>query len=163
VLLVGAVVLAFLWAATEWTAWQLGFRAQLGPAWFEFFGWPFYRPPAFFWWTTDWSLGWLRSRVWVTGGKTLCEYMFSELPRYRTSWGAPIVPGLPEAALIPSSTRSAPEPGAFTNATARSKCWARLLRDAATIRSCVDQADSPARGPRWWDTHSENVQETVKE
>jgi len=50
VLLVGAVVLAFLWAATEWTAWQLGFQAQLGPPWFEFLGWPFYRPPAFFWW-----------------------------------------------------------------------------------------------------------------
>jgi type IV secretion system protein VirD4 len=50
VLLVGAVVLAFLWAATEWTAWQLAFQTQLGPPWFEFFGWPFYQPPAFFWW-----------------------------------------------------------------------------------------------------------------
>ena len=50
VLLVGAVVLAFFWAATEWTAWQLGFQAQLGPPWFEFLGWPFYQPPAFFWW-----------------------------------------------------------------------------------------------------------------
>jgi type IV secretion system protein VirD4 len=50
VLLVGAVVLAFLWAATEWTAWQLDFQAQLGPPWFDIFGWPFYRPPAFFWW-----------------------------------------------------------------------------------------------------------------
>ena len=34
-LLVGAVVLAFLWAATEWTAWELGFQAQLGPPWFR--------------------------------------------------------------------------------------------------------------------------------
>jgi type IV secretion system protein VirD4 len=50
VLLVGAVVLVFLWAATEWTAWQLAFQAQLGPPWFQFFGWPLYRPPAFFWW-----------------------------------------------------------------------------------------------------------------
>ena len=50
VLLVGVVVLAFLWAATEWTAWQLDFQAQLGPPWFDIFGWPFYRPPAFFWW-----------------------------------------------------------------------------------------------------------------
>ncbi|HTT80987.1 MAG TPA: conjugal transfer protein TraG [Stellaceae bacterium] len=50
VLLVGTVVLAFLWVATEWTAWQLGFQAQLGPPWFELLGWPFYRPPAFFWW-----------------------------------------------------------------------------------------------------------------
>jgi type IV secretion system protein VirD4 len=50
VLLVGAVVLAFLWAATEWTAWQLGFQVQLGQPCFEFFGWPFYQPRAFFWW-----------------------------------------------------------------------------------------------------------------
>jgi type IV secretion system protein VirD4 len=50
VLLVGAVVLVFLWAATEWTAWQLGFQAQLGPPWFEFLDWPFYRPPALLWW-----------------------------------------------------------------------------------------------------------------
>jgi type IV secretion system protein VirD4 len=50
VLLVGAVVLVFLWAATEWTAWQLGFQAQLGSPWFVFLGWPFYRPLAFFWW-----------------------------------------------------------------------------------------------------------------
>ena len=50
VLLVSAVVLAFLWTATEWIASQLGFQAQLGPPWFEVFGWPFYQPPAFFWW-----------------------------------------------------------------------------------------------------------------
>ena len=50
VLLVSAVVFVFLWAATEWTAWQLGFQAQLGPPWFEILGWPFYRPPVFFWW-----------------------------------------------------------------------------------------------------------------
>ena len=50
VLLVGTVVLAFLWAATEWTAWQLGFQPHLGPPWFELFGWPFYEPAAFFWW-----------------------------------------------------------------------------------------------------------------
>jgi type IV secretion system protein VirD4 len=50
VLLVSAVVLAFLWAATEWTAWKLGFQVQLGHPWFELRGWPFYQPPAFFWW-----------------------------------------------------------------------------------------------------------------
>ena len=50
VLLVNTVVLAFLWAATEWTAWQLGFQPQLGPPWFEVLGWPFYEPAAFFWW-----------------------------------------------------------------------------------------------------------------
>jgi type IV secretion system protein VirD4 len=50
VLLVSAVVLAFIWAATEWTAWSLGFQRQLGQPWLELFGWPVYPPPAFFWW-----------------------------------------------------------------------------------------------------------------
>ena len=50
VLLVSAVVLAFIWAATEWVAWRLGFQPQLGHPWFELIGWPVYEPPAFFWW-----------------------------------------------------------------------------------------------------------------
>jgi type IV secretion system protein VirD4 len=50
VLLVIAVVLAFVWAATEWSAWKLGFQPQLGHAWFSLLGWPIYEPPAFFWW-----------------------------------------------------------------------------------------------------------------
>ena len=50
VLLVSAVVLAFVWGATEWTAWKLGFQPQLGHPWFDVFGWPVYLPPAFFWW-----------------------------------------------------------------------------------------------------------------
>ncbi len=44
------IVLAAIWAATEWTAWRLGFQAQLGSSWFELGGWPIYYPPAFFWW-----------------------------------------------------------------------------------------------------------------
>lgn len=45
------VVLAFVWAATEWTAWCLGFQSQLGPAWFMAGSWPIYQPVAFFiWW-----------------------------------------------------------------------------------------------------------------
>jgi type IV secretion system protein VirD4 len=49
--LVSMVVLAFLWAATEWTAWRLGFQPQLGPAWFMVERWPVYQPLAFFiWW-----------------------------------------------------------------------------------------------------------------
>jgi hypothetical protein len=39
VLLVTAVILAFLWAATEWTAWRLAFQPQLGPPWFDILGW----------------------------------------------------------------------------------------------------------------------------
>src|SRR5271156_4263993 len=50
VLLVSAVVLAFVWGATEWVAWRLAFQTQLGRPWFEFLGWPVYQPPAFFWW-----------------------------------------------------------------------------------------------------------------
>jgi type IV secretion system protein VirD4 len=45
------LVLAFLWTATEWTAWRLGFQPQLGPAWFMIGPWPMYQPLAFFiWW-----------------------------------------------------------------------------------------------------------------
>jgi len=50
VFLVSFVVLAFLWVATEWTAWRLGFQPQLGQPWFTFLGWPLYQPHAFFWW-----------------------------------------------------------------------------------------------------------------
>ncbi len=45
------VVLAFLWVATEWTAWRLGFQPPLGPAWFMILRWPIYQPFAvFIWW-----------------------------------------------------------------------------------------------------------------
>jgi type IV secretion system protein VirD4 len=50
ILLVSAVVLMFVWTATEWTAWRLGFQPQLGAPWFELLGWPFYQPQDFFWW-----------------------------------------------------------------------------------------------------------------
>src|SRR5258707_9141828 len=50
-LFASVVVLAFLWAATEWTAWRLAFQPQLGPAWFVIGRWPVYQPLAFFiWW-----------------------------------------------------------------------------------------------------------------
>lgn len=44
------VVLVMVWAATQWTAFRLGFQPQLGAPWFELAGWPVYYPPAFFWW-----------------------------------------------------------------------------------------------------------------
>ncbi len=50
ILAVVLIVLATTWTATQWTAWRLGFQAQLGNPWFELFGWQFYHPPAFFWW-----------------------------------------------------------------------------------------------------------------
>jgi len=49
-ILVFAIVLATVWVATQWTAWQLGFQPQLGSPWFEAAGVPVYVPPAFFWW-----------------------------------------------------------------------------------------------------------------
>jgi type IV secretion system protein VirD4 len=51
-IVVGLIVLAFIWVATQWTAWRLGFQPQLGMPWFEVRpGWPVYAPPAFFlWW-----------------------------------------------------------------------------------------------------------------
>ncbi|MEO5322875.1 conjugal transfer protein TraG [Mesorhizobium sp. CC13] len=50
ILTVFLIVLMTTWGATQWTAWRLGFQAQLGPHWFEFVGWPVYYPPAIFWW-----------------------------------------------------------------------------------------------------------------
>ena len=50
VAIVLSIVLTAIWCATEWTAWRLGFQAQLGQPWFEVAGWPFYYPPIFFWW-----------------------------------------------------------------------------------------------------------------
>jgi len=50
VLGVSAVVLGFLWGATQWVAWRLAFQPQLGHPWFNILGWPVYDPPAFFWW-----------------------------------------------------------------------------------------------------------------
>jgi type IV secretion system protein VirD4 len=47
---VSLVVLVFVWTATEWTAWRLAFQSQLGPPWFQMFGWPVYQPQDFFWW-----------------------------------------------------------------------------------------------------------------
>ena len=44
------IVLVMTSAATQWTAWRLGFQPQLGAPWFELAGWPVYYPPSFFWW-----------------------------------------------------------------------------------------------------------------
>ena len=50
ILVVFAIVIAGVWAATQWTAAQLGFQPQLGEAWFVLFDTPIYRPWAIFWW-----------------------------------------------------------------------------------------------------------------
>jgi len=50
ILVVGLIVLATTWGATQWTAAQLGFQSGLGPPWFRLADRPIYPPPAFFWW-----------------------------------------------------------------------------------------------------------------
>ena len=50
IVIVLSIVLIALWAATEWTAWRLGFQPELGRPWVTLFGVPVYRPLAFFWW-----------------------------------------------------------------------------------------------------------------
>lgn len=50
ILTVFTIILTFIWAATQYVAWSLGFQPQLGPAWFQLWGVPIYYPPTFFWW-----------------------------------------------------------------------------------------------------------------
>ncbi len=46
-----AIVVLTTWAATQWTAYRLGFQPQLGPPWFALGHWPIYYPWSFFpWW-----------------------------------------------------------------------------------------------------------------
>src|SRR6202165_726938 len=50
IILVFAIVLVTMWAATQWVAWRLGYQPQLGQPWFELLpGVPVYLPRAFFW------------------------------------------------------------------------------------------------------------------
>src|SRR5579859_5891850 len=65
-LLVSVVVLAFLWAATEWTAWRLAFQPQIGPAWFMIEHWPVYQPFAFFIWWFKFDA--YAPRIFIEGG-----------------------------------------------------------------------------------------------
>jgi type IV secretion system protein VirD4 len=66
VLLVTSLILTFVWAATEWTAWRLGFQPELGHHWFAILGWPVYPPPAFFWWWFAYDA--YAHRIFVEGG-----------------------------------------------------------------------------------------------
>ncbi|MBL6851798.1 MAG: conjugal transfer protein TraG [Alphaproteobacteria bacterium] len=66
IIVVCLVVLAFVWAATEWTAWQLAFQPELGRPWFVLWGWPVYLPPAFFWWWFSFDA--YAHDIFVTGG-----------------------------------------------------------------------------------------------
>ncbi|WP_077147839.1 conjugal transfer protein TraG [Sphingopyxis sp. KK2] len=51
ILVVFAIVIFGIWAATQWAASMLAHQPQLGPAWFSLFGAPVYRPwQIFAWW-----------------------------------------------------------------------------------------------------------------
>jgi type IV secretory pathway TraG/TraD family ATPase VirD4 len=51
ILIVFAVLLLGVWAATQWAAAMLGYQNELGVPWFSFSSWPFYWPWALFgWW-----------------------------------------------------------------------------------------------------------------
>ncbi|RWX01273.1 conjugal transfer protein TraG [Rhizobium leguminosarum] len=51
ILTVFTIVILTTWAATQWTAWKLGFQPQLGPPWFMLGHWRVYYPWSFFpWW-----------------------------------------------------------------------------------------------------------------
>lgn len=50
IVIVLTIVFVMTCATTRWTAWRLGFQAQLGNPWFDLAGWPVYYPPVFFWW-----------------------------------------------------------------------------------------------------------------
>jgi len=51
ILLVSIVALLFVWVATQWVAFRLGFQAQLGAPLTSIFGLPIYRPwQVFTWW-----------------------------------------------------------------------------------------------------------------
>jgi type IV secretion system protein VirD4 len=66
ILVVCATVLGCVWAATEWTAWQLAFQPQLGSPWFTLLGVPVYFPAAFFWWWFAFDA--YAHEIFVTGG-----------------------------------------------------------------------------------------------
>lgn len=51
IIIVTLVALGFIWTATQWTAWRLGFQPQLGAPMTDILGWPVYPPWSFFvWW-----------------------------------------------------------------------------------------------------------------
>ncbi|WP_417729545.1 conjugal transfer protein TraG [Roseovarius sp.] len=51
ILIVSLVALLFVWAATQWVAFRLGFQSQLGASLTALFGLPIYRPwQVFTWW-----------------------------------------------------------------------------------------------------------------
>ena len=66
VLAVAFIILASVWAATQWTASELGFQPELGAPWFTAFGHRLYRPYDLFWWWFSYDA--YAPEVFDTGG-----------------------------------------------------------------------------------------------
>ena len=56
IIIVSLVVVGFIWTATQWTAWRLGFQPQLGAPTTDILGWPIYPPWSFFVWWYFWNV-----------------------------------------------------------------------------------------------------------
>lgn len=53
-LVVLTIIIAGVWAATQWAAAMLGYQPELGMPWFELFHTPVYRPWLLFsWWSSS--------------------------------------------------------------------------------------------------------------
>ena len=67
IIVVFTIVLATMWAATQWVAWRLGYQPELGQPWFELMHvMPVYLPPAFFWWW--FAYGAYAPSIFIKGG-----------------------------------------------------------------------------------------------
>ncbi|MCA1408597.1 conjugal transfer protein TraG [Ensifer sp. IC3342] len=66
IIVVLLIVFTMVWAATQWTAWRLGFQPQLGSPWFECASLPIYPPPALLWWWYFYDA--YAPRVFLEGG-----------------------------------------------------------------------------------------------
>lgn len=88
ILAVIATVIIAVWAATQYTAWRLGFQAGLGVAWLQGLGVPVYPPYAFFlWWYAYDAYApkvFLEGAVIASGGSLLAVPLSLILSSWRT-------------------------------------------------------------------------------
>jgi type IV secretion system protein VirD4 len=88
ILAVIATVIIAVWAATQYTAWRLGFQAGLGVAWLQWLEVPVYPPYAFFlWWYAYDAYApkvFLKGAVIAAGGSLLAVPLSLILSSWRT-------------------------------------------------------------------------------
>ncbi len=79
------IVLITTWAATQWTAWRLGYQPQLGHPWFELApGIPIYLPPAFFWWWYAYDA--YAPGVFIEGACVAAHVVISRMVKIQAIW-----------------------------------------------------------------------------